>query len=134
MVNKPRAETLGTTLGKKQTQLGKSLRWSYQKRCRRGRKDHLETRNDIRLSVNYSNKHAGEWHLMLDVSQRERRRMPLIQTGRYDIQTLVKTNMAHIALEVVCDATGLLGHKVGQRLIFGCGDVGRTAVITRSQA
>lgn len=35
---------------------------------RRGRKDHLETRDDIRLSVNYSNKHAGEWHLILDVS------------------------------------------------------------------
>lgn len=32
---------------------------------RRGRKDHLETRSGIRLSVNYSNKHAGEWHLML---------------------------------------------------------------------
>lgn len=35
---------------------------------RRGRKDHLETSDDIRLSVNYSNKHAGEWHLVLDVS------------------------------------------------------------------
>lgn len=35
---------------------------------RRGGKDHLETSGDIRLSVNYSNKHAREWHLTLDVS------------------------------------------------------------------
>ena len=35
---------------------------------RLGREDHLETSGDIRLSVNYSNKHAGEWHLILDVS------------------------------------------------------------------
>lgn len=35
---------------------------------RRGSKDHLETSDDIRLSVNYSNKHAREWHLTLDVS------------------------------------------------------------------
>lgn len=64
---------------------------------RRGRKDHLETRNDIRLSVNYSNKHAGEWHLILDVSQWEQWWMPLVQTRSYDIQTLLKTNIAHIA-------------------------------------
>lgn len=35
---------------------------------RRGSKDHLETSDDIRLSVNYSNKRAREWHFTLDVS------------------------------------------------------------------
>lgn len=64
---------------------------------RRGRKDHLETRNDIRLSVNYSNKHAGEWHLILDVSLWEQWWMPLNQTRSYDIQILLKTNTPYIA-------------------------------------
>lgn len=63
---------------------------------RRGRKDHQETRSDIHLSVNYSNKHAGEWHLILDISQWEQWRMPLIQISRYDIQTLLKTNIQYI--------------------------------------
>lgn len=36
--------------------------------ARRGGKDHLETSGDTRLSVNYSNKHGGEWHLTHDVS------------------------------------------------------------------
>lgn len=64
---------------------------------RRSRKDHLETSDDIRLSVNYSNKHAREWHLILDVSQWEQWWMPLIQTRSYDIQTPLKTNTAYIA-------------------------------------
>lgn len=41
---------------------------------RHGRKDHLETRSDIRLSVNYSNKHAGNgiYYLMFPSGNRVR--------------------------------------------------------------
>lgn len=52
-----------------------------------GRKDHLETRSDICLSVNYSNKHAGEWHLLLDVSQRNWCWMLPVQTCSFNTQT-----------------------------------------------
>lgn len=63
---------------------------------RRGRKDHQETSSDIHLSGNYSNRHAGEWHLMRDISHREQRQMPLIQIRSYDIQTLLTTSTQYI--------------------------------------
>lgn len=70
---------------------------------RRGREDHQETRSDIHLSVNYSNKHAGEWHLLLDISQWEPWWMTLIQIRRYDIQTPLKTNIQYVTRQVVYD-------------------------------
>lgn len=99
---------------------------------RRGRKDHLETRTDIRLSGNYSNKHGGEWHLILDVSQWEKWWMPLIQTKSDNTQTTTENKHgAQCTGSYVWWDVGLLGCKVGQRLVYSKEE--RNTVIRRSK-
>lgn len=110
MVNK------GPTLGKKQTRLGKSLRWSHQKLCRLVRRHVAGRITWRRLRGNYSNKHAGEWHLILDASQRGRRRVALIQTKSDSTQTENKQRLRHAKL---CTRrrrpAGMLGGTATQR-------------------
>ena len=139
LVNKPRAETLGSTLGGKADTFGQISQVEPSKavsaRTRRcGRKDHLETSCDIRLSVNYSNKHAREWHLILDVSP-EGTALDASNSNkelRYT-NTTENKHSVHCTLSCVRWDTGLLGCKVGQRLIAVFSNVGRRAVIMRSE-
>ena len=138
LVNKPRAETLGTTLGKKADTFGQISQVEPSKavsaRTRRcGRKDHLETSCDICLSVNYSNKHAREWHLILDVSP-EGTALDASNSNkelRYT-NTTENKHSVHCTLSCVRWDAGLVGCKVGQRLIAVFSNVGRRAVIMRS--